>query len=52
MRNKVKDIDIQNQTCYFFNDIINTKHSGSNNVKLDEKSQFLFKIFSFTILDI
>ena len=38
MRNKVKDIDIKNQTYYFFNDIINIKSFDPNNIKIDEKS--------------
>ena len=38
MSNKVKDIDIINQTYCFFNDIINIKIFDSNNIKLDEKS--------------
>ena len=38
MRNKVKDIDIKNQTYYFFNDIINIKNFDPNNIKIDEKS--------------
>ena len=36
--NKVKDIDIKNQTYYFFNDIINIKFFVPNNVKIDENS--------------
>ena len=38
MSNKVTDIDTKNRTCYFFNDIINIKHFGPNNIKIDEKS--------------
>ena len=38
MRNKVKDIDIKNQTYYFFNDIINIKNFDPNNIKIDENS--------------
>ena len=38
MSNKVKDIDIKNRTCYFFNDIINLKNFYPNNIKIDEKS--------------
>ena len=38
MSNKVKDIDIKNQTYYFFNDIVNIKNFDPNNVKVDEKS--------------
>ena len=38
MSNKVKEIDIKNQTYYFFDDIINIKNFDWNNVKIDEKS--------------
>ena len=38
MNNKVKDIDIKNHTCYFFDDIINIKNIDPNNIKIDEKS--------------
>ena len=38
MINKVKDIDIKNQTYYFFIDIINVKNFDTNNIKIDEKS--------------
>ena len=38
MSNKIKDIDIKNQTYYFFDDIINMKNFNSNNIKIDEKS--------------
>ena len=38
MSNKVKDIDIKNQTYYFFNNIINIKNFDPNDIKIDEKS--------------
>ena len=38
MSNKVKDINIKNQTYYFFNDIINIEHFDLNNIKIDKKS--------------
>ena len=38
MSNKVKEIDIENQTFYFFDDIINIKIFDPNNIKIDEKS--------------
>ena len=38
MGNKVKDIDIKNRTCYFFNDIINIENFDPNNNKINEKS--------------
>ena len=37
MRNKLKDVDIKNRTYYFFDDIIKTKESDPNNIKIDEK---------------
>ena len=37
MSNKVKDIDINNRTYYSFNDIINIKNFGLNNIKTDER---------------
>ena len=45
MSNKVKDIDIQNQTHYLFNDIINIESFVSNNIKIDEKSYKDFLIY-------
>ena len=38
MSNKVKEIDIKNQTYYFFDDIINIKNFNPSNIKRDEKS--------------
>ena len=38
MSNKVKEIDIKNQTYYFFDDIANIKNFDSDNIKIDEKS--------------
>ena len=38
MSNKVKDINIKNQTYDFFNDIINIENVDPNNIKIDEKS--------------
>ena len=31
----VKDINIKNDTYYFFNDIMNIKIFGPNNIKID-----------------
>ena len=47
MSNKAKDIDIRNQTYYFFNDMINIKSFEMilNQMKIHTK------IFLFTILD-
>ena len=38
MSKKVKDIDIKNQTYYYFNDMISIKYFDLNNTKIDEKS--------------
>ena len=35
MSNKVKDIDIKNQTFYFLDDIINIKNFESSNIKIN-----------------
>ena len=42
----VKQINIKNRTCYFYNDIIDIKNFDSSLLKLDKKS------LVFTILDI
>ena len=38
MSNKVKYIEIKNRTNYFFDDIMNIKNFGSNNIEIDQKS--------------
>ena len=38
MSNKVKDINIRNQTYYFFNAIIYIENLDLNNIKTDENS--------------
>ena len=38
MSNKVKDVNIKNETYYFFNYIINIENFDPNNIKTDEKS--------------
>ena len=38
MSNKVEDMNIKDQTYYFFNDNINIENFDPNNVKIDEKS--------------
>ena len=35
---KVKQIEIKNRTCYFYNDIINIEELDSNLLKIDKKS--------------
>ena len=38
MSNIIKDINIKNHTCYFFDDIINIKGFDPNKIKIGEKS--------------
>ena len=38
MSNKVKIINMKNQTYYFFNDIINIEDFDPNHMKINEKS--------------
>ena len=52
MSKKVKDIDIKNRRCYFFNDIVNIKNFDPNNIKIDEKTYkniFIYYIVYGTI---
>ena len=55
MSNKVKDIDIKNRIYSFFNNIINIKDSGPNNIKIDEtlykKNILIYYIGYVTIKD-
>ena len=44
----VKEINIKNRSCYFFNDIINIKKIDSSSLKIDKRST---KILIFTTLD-
>ena len=34
----VREIDIRNSTCYFFNNVINIKNLDPNNIKIYKKS--------------
>ena len=43
----IKEINIKNRTCYFYNDIIDLKTFDSNNLKLDKKT---YKDLVFLIL--
>ena len=45
----VKQIDIKNQTCYFYNDMINIKNFDLILLQIDKK---LYKKSVFTTLDI
>ena len=42
---EVKEINIKNQSYYFFDDIINIKHFQSNLLKIDKKSHKEFDIY-------
>ena len=42
----IKQINIKNQTYYFYNDIIALKTFGSNNLKLDKKSYINLDIYN------
>ena len=46
MSNKVKDLDINNRTYYFFNDNINIKMFDPNNIKVDKKFYKTFMLFA------
>ena len=48
MSSKVKDIDIEDRTYYFFNDIINIKNFDPNSIEIDANHT---KMFLFTTLD-
>ena len=34
---KLKEIDIKNHTCYYFNDIIKIEHFAPDNILINEK---------------
>ena len=45
-KDKLKEIDIKNYTCYYFEDIMRVIDIDFNNILLDEKSyQKILKIF-------
>ena len=46
--NSVKDINIENRTYYFFDDMVNIKSLDPNKIKIDKKS---YKNILFTRLD-
>ena len=46
--NSVNDINIENRTYYFFDDMINIKSLDPNKIKIDKKS---YKYILFTRLD-
>ena len=38
INNELKETDIKNRTCYYFNDVIETKDFDFDNILTDEKS--------------
>ena len=42
---KVKEVNIKNQTYYFFNDMIDMKNFESNLIKIDKKPYKDFDIY-------
>ena len=36
-KDELKEIDIKNHTCYYFDDIMKVRDIGSGNILLDEK---------------
>ena len=42
---KVKELNIKNQTYYFFNNMINIRHFDSNLLKIDKKPHKAFDIY-------
>ena len=42
---KVKELNIKNQTYYFYNDMINIKNFDSNLLKIDKKPHKDFDIY-------
>ena len=42
----IKEIDIENRTYYFYNDIIDIKTFDSRNLKLDKKTYKDFDIYN------
>ena len=48
----VKDINIKNDTHYFFDDIINIKDFDPNNIKIDEKTNKNIHIYCIAYVTI
>ena len=49
---KVKQIEIKNQTYYFYNDKINLKNLDSNLLKIDKKHYKVINIYYIGCIDI
>ena len=52
MNDIVKDVNIKNHTYYFFDDTINIKDFGTNNIKIDENSYKNILIYYFAYVTI
>ena len=51
---KLKDIDIKNCTCYYFDDIIKIEYFYLDNILIDEKSYkniLVYNIFYKSLID-
>ena len=46
--NELKEIDIKNRTCYFFDDIIKTKNFNLDNILIDEKSYEIILVYNIS----
>ena len=46
----VKELNIKNRTCYFYNDLINALNFESNNLKLDKKKHGKTLIFIILVM--
>ena len=52
--NEIKEIDIKNRTCYFFDDISKIENCNLNNILIDEKSYkniLVYNISYKTLID-
>ena len=47
---KLKEIDIKNRTCYYFDDIIKMEDFDFNNMLIDKKSLKIFQFITFNLL--
>ena len=48
-KNELKESDIKNRACYYFNDIINGTDINFSNMLLDKKLYEIFKFIAFRI---
>ena len=51
---KLKEINIKNRTCYYFDDIFKFEHFDLNNILIDEKSYeniLVYNISCKTLID-